>query len=34
MAVGVAIYFMYSVRRSNLALPDLAGSRAGAGERS
>jgi hypothetical protein len=25
---------MYSVRRSNLALPDLAGSRAGAGERS
>ena len=33
MAVGVAIYFMYSVRRSNLARPDLAGSRAGAGER-
>jgi len=34
MAIGVAIYFTYSVRRSNLALPDLAGRRAGVGERS
>jgi len=34
MAIGVVIYFTYSVRRSNLALPDLAGRRAGFGERS
>jgi APA family basic amino acid/polyamine antiporter len=34
MAIGVTIYFTYSARRSNLALPDLAGRRAGFGERS
>ena len=33
MAIGIVIYFMYSVRRSNLALPIVPGTRAGAGER-
>jgi APA family basic amino acid/polyamine antiporter len=32
MAVGIVIYFMYSVRRSNLAMPVLPRNRAGLGE--
>ena len=34
MAIGIVIYFMYSARRSNLAMPVLPRSRAGFGERS
>ena len=34
MAIGIVIYFIYSARRSNLAMPVLPSSRAGFGERS